>query len=135
MLTTHAVHCQVALDLSNTQFITVQNLSVAYAREYGIYGLNVENVTVDGVKVFGNGDTGVYLDGTGSGIRGSEVHHNGCKGARVSGGDVFTLAPGDMFAVDNYFHHHAQWKRTYQPGKRALVDISDSVRPLLGWCE
>merc|ERR1712080_808050 len=40
----------------------------------------------------------------------------GCKGFIISGGDVKTLAQGDILVEDNHIEAFSQWKRTYTPG-------------------
>ena len=54
--------------------------------------------------------------GHGSGAFGNDVYATGAGGISLDGGDLKTLQRGDNFATNNYIHHIAEFRRTYNTG-------------------
>ncbi len=51
-----------------------------------------------------------------SGAFGNDVYATGAGGIALDGGDPKTLERGDNFATNNYIHHIAEFRRTYNTG-------------------
>ena len=51
-----------------------------------------------------------------SGAMGNDIHATGAGGVSLRGGDRKTLERGDNFATNNYIHHIAEFRKTYNTG-------------------
>jgi len=51
-----------------------------------------------------------------SGAVGNDLYATGAGGVSLNGGDPKTLARGDNFVTNNYIHHIAEFRRTYNTG-------------------
>ena len=73
--------------------------------------------TVAGNVIRNCGAWGVNIrGGHRSGALGNDVHATGAGGVTLDGGDLKTLQRGDNFATNNYIHHIAELRRTYNTG-------------------
>ena len=105
----------VALDLSETAFVTVAGVGVRNARSVGVLALGVTRVRLDNLSVSAIGGDGIVLSGDSCEVTRCDVASTGCAGVRASGGDALALAPGNLTVRGNAVRAPAQWKRTYQP--------------------
>jgi len=63
------------------------------------------------------GGWGVHIrGGHKSGAIGNDIYATGAGGILLGGGDRKTLQRGDNFAVNNYIHHVAEFRKTYHGG-------------------
>jgi hypothetical protein len=105
-----------AADISGTSHVTLRGLGIHNSRGNGLLAFNVTGVRVEDCEISGHGQHGVVMNGTDSGVRGSNVHSVGCSGIRVAGGIGRTLEAGEMFVTHNRISNFSLVKRTYVPG-------------------
>ena len=58
----------------------------------------------------------IVKGGKRNGIEGCDIYGTGAGGISITAGNRTTLEPGNNYADNNYIHHIARIKRTYNPG-------------------
>ncbi|MDD3586597.1 MAG: right-handed parallel beta-helix repeat-containing protein [Thermoguttaceae bacterium] len=75
-----------------------------------------KNVLVARCTVRNIGGTGITLEGTDHTVFGCHVYNVGQSALQISGGNVKTLVPGNVSAVNNTVHHFGRIQRVYSCG-------------------
>ncbi len=101
------------LSLRNTQFVTVQGLTVEAGCADGIRVDRASDCLVAGCTVRNTGGKGVAVSGERLGVVGCDIYGNGTSGIVINGGDRKSLKPGDNYAENNHIHDFARLQRTY----------------------
>jgi len=102
--------------LKDVSHVTLQGLTLEYARGSGISITGGESITVDGCALRNLGNIGVLVNGGQQHrIINCILHDLGDGGIRLVGGDRAPLTPGGHQAVNNHIYRVAQWSRCYQP--------------------
>mmetsp|Transcript_21371 Transcript_21371/g.40165 ORF Transcript_21371/g.40165 Transcript_21371/m.40165 type:complete len:684 (+) Transcript_21371:212-2263(+) len=97
--------------------VTLKQVDVRDGRHEGVHVEGAIGVRVENVISHGHGTNGIVLEGAiGATVKGNSVYDVGCSGIRASAGVAMTLEKGKMRIEFNDVHHHARWKRSYQPG-------------------
>ena len=97
--------------------VTLKQVDVRDGRHEGVHVEGAIGVRVENVISHGHGTNGIVLEGAiGATVKGNSVYDVGCSGIRASAGVAMTLEKGEMRIEFNDVHHHARWKRSYQPG-------------------
>ena len=96
--------------------LAFQNLNFLYSKITGIYGRNLQNITVTNCSVSNSGNNGIDVEGYNLNISNNDVQYMGCVGIHCQGGDYYTLKPGNNVVNHNHIYNFARWKRTYIPG-------------------
>lgn len=97
--------------------VTLTNIDVRDGRHEGVHVEGAVGVIIVNVISHGHGTNGIVLSNAiGATLKGSSVYDVGCSGIRASAGVATTLEKGEMIIENNNIHHHARWKRSYQPG-------------------
>jgi hypothetical protein len=103
------------IGLDNVKHVSLVNLTAAHGRWSGIDAQQVEGVRVLNCTVCAVGRDGIVLNGTGSTISSCDVYNTGCGGIKTTGGNMRTLAPGNVAVRHSNVHHVSNWKRAYAP--------------------
>ncbi len=122
-----AKNAELTMSLYNDKLINVNGAEhitfkdVEFSMTRGRTGVEVKSndVTFDGIKLYGIGGVGMNLDGYRITVKNSELTGTGEDCIRLYGGDRQTLTSSENLIYNNYFHHWATTGYTYRPAVRA----------------
>lgn len=96
---------ETAISIYETQYVTLQGLTIEGTRAMGIEVVGGRNVRLDSCTVRYSGNVGINLYyGHEHSIVNCEVHGTGSSGIRIEGGDRATLESADHSCIDNDIH-------------------------------
>lgn len=109
-------HLPRAGDGSTVAFVTLNGLTIAYARNTGISLPSSNFVFLNNNTIFNTGHNGFSFAGTNSSLTNNLVANTGCAASSVYGGDETHLISANNYVGNNEFHNYARFTRTYNPG-------------------
>jgi len=100
-------------NLTETKYINIRGITFECTHGQAVSIVNGTDNEIAGCafRTIG-GDEAVRLNGTGNGIRSSDIYEIAGLGVRMEGGDKKTLTPGKNYAVNNDIHHTGRVYRT-----------------------
>jgi len=107
---------QSIISLTDTQYLTFQDLDISFSRQTGISAQNVNNVQIIGSTISNHGQHGIVLSGANSNLTHNIISGCGCSGIKVYGGNQKTLTPGNLLINNNEISYYSRIIRTYNPG-------------------
>ena len=128
--------------LSDTSFLTVQDLDFAVARGTAVRVTGGTRNRIAGCRFSNLGQYAVVVEaGTENCVTGCDIHDVASGGIRLSGGDRRTLTPGRSEVTNNHVHHYGIRIRTYDcavqlggVGNRIAHNlIHDAPHMAIGW--
>jgi hypothetical protein len=105
------------IELNNAGYITIKNITLAYAKNNGITISGGKNNLLDGIIVKHIGNQAVTIrNSLNSKIVSSEIYSIGGGAILIEGGDRDDLVSANICATNNKIHDYALTKKTYEPG-------------------
>jgi parallel beta-helix repeat protein len=102
--------------LSQADYINLQGLTFECGRSDGLRVIGGTGNTVQGCTIRNLGEVAVMVEGCPqAAVRDCEITQTGEAALWLRAGDLATLAPGGLEAVNNNIHSFARWCRCYQP--------------------
>ena len=103
------------VQLSNTNGLRFENISMLYAKEGNLILTNTNNTILSNGLFGSSGSLGVDLNGYNNTVSNLSITDVGCIGLKMGGGDVKTLQPSNSWVGGCHIAKVGDWKRTYQP--------------------
>lgn len=107
------------ITVSGAEHITFEGLDVSMTRSDTGIKVNSNNITLDGIKLYGIGGVGINANGYDITIKNCDISGTGEDAIRIYGGDRQTLKSSNNLIYNNYIHHWATSGLTYRPAVRA----------------
>ena len=114
-------------------------LTLTNAHHVTFQGITFEAVIGDGIRIEGGssnllqqciirncGNDGIWISGQGNGIDSCELSGTGKSAVQLSGGNRYTLEPGENFVRNCHIHDFARLFWVYQAGVK-MDDIADQM--------
>ncbi|KLU06003.1 hypothetical protein RISK_001854 [Rhodopirellula islandica] len=111
-----AVLASPMVKMSDTQYVTLEGLTLQFSFSDAMVLRNAEHVTIKNCTVANHARSGISIVGSHNEVRSCHLHNLGTSGISVNGGDRRTLTPANNRIVNNHIHDYAKFIRTYQPG-------------------
>ena len=97
--------------------VTVRGLTIENCSGNAVTLRNCEGSLIAGCTIRNTGMWGVSIvGGHNTGAAGNDIYATGAGGVSVNAGDRKTLTRGNCYADNNYIHHIAAFRRTYNTG-------------------
>jgi len=109
-------HLPQAGDGSTVAYLTIQGITIAYARNTAMVFPSSNSITLNNNIIFNTGHNGFSFAGTNSTLTNNLVANTGCAASSVYGGDENHLISANNYVGNNEFHNYARFTRTYNPG-------------------
>ena len=102
------------INIDGAKYVTFKDMEVSMTR--GATGISVtsDNVTLDGLKMYGIGGNAINAEGYSLTIMNCDISGTGEGGITVKGGDIKTLTPSNILIYNNYIHHWSTKGLTYR---------------------
>jgi len=103
--------------MKDTSHLTLRGFTIEACDGDAVQIHDCNDCTVAGCVIRNCGAWGVNIrGGRRSGAVGNDIYATGAGGVALDGGNLKTLDRGDNFATNNYIHHIAEFRRTYNTG-------------------
>lgn len=101
--------------MNTVSHVHLDGIAMSHGQLQGVDAVNVANVSLSNCDFSAQGEVGVSLRGADSVLQSSSVTDVGCKNVVVEGGDLTTLAPGNVTVRSSVLRRNSLWTRTYTP--------------------
>jgi len=110
-------NCKNIIQMNDVSNITIQGVVFEGCRETAIQMQNCNDILIEGCTIKNMGGWAIVVNnGKRNGIVGCDIYGSGAGGINIKAGDRTTLDSANNYADNNYIHHIARIKRTYNPG-------------------
>lgn len=106
------------MNINGAEHLTFKDLEISMTRSDTGVLIQSNNVTLDGIKMYGIGGVGMNIRGSNLTVQNCDISGTGEDAIRVYGGDRQTLTPSNNLIYNNYIHHWATKGWTYRPAVR-----------------
>ena len=104
------------LDFQNAENIIFRGVTIEAGRGYGVRCEGTKNIVIDQCEIRNFTTGGMYIEGTGTQITNSHIHHTGGTAVHLLGGDFETLTPSGNVMRNCEIDHFGYWDKVYYPG-------------------